>query len=255
MVIIIAVIYFCFDKEAGRLMAYAVFNSNGVNGCVKDYFKLERPIGLDGVRSRGTEDLKVVNSPTGYGYSYSFPSGHTQTSASCLTALAANLKRKWFTVIATVFPVFVGLSRVYDGVHFPKDVLVGYLLGLLVTGVSVGLWTKVKNKHALYAVSFAVLFVAMMIYGRTDDTVKIVGAYAGFILGTIFDDRLVGLENPDRWWKGVVRLAAVVGVLLGIRALTKLVFPTTLVFVFLRYTIMIFFAVGPYPMLLKKFKL
>ncbi len=60
----------------------------------------------------------------------SFPSGHASTSFACAALLA------WLTPLPAV-PLFalaalIAYSRVYDGVHYPLDVLGGAALGLAV---------------------------------------------------------------------------------------------------------------------------
>ena len=61
---------------------------------------------------------------------HSFPSGHTATSFAAATALSyfAPRYRPAFYALA----VLIGLSRLYNGVHYPTDVLAGAVLGVLV---------------------------------------------------------------------------------------------------------------------------
>lgn len=58
---------------------------------------------------------------------YSFPSGHTTASFSIAVSLSINLPYLSVILIATAFTV--GISRIYLGVHYPSDVLVGIFLG------------------------------------------------------------------------------------------------------------------------------
>jgi undecaprenyl-diphosphatase len=60
---------------------------------------------------------------------HSFPSGHTATSfaaATVLSVYAPRLRVPFFLLAA-----LIGFSRVYDGMHYPTDVLGGAVLGVL----------------------------------------------------------------------------------------------------------------------------
>lgn len=60
---------------------------------------------------------------------FSMPSGHT--SAAFCTATALSLRyRQWYVVVpAYLYAGSVGWARMYQGVHYPSDVLVGALVG------------------------------------------------------------------------------------------------------------------------------
>jgi undecaprenyl-diphosphatase len=71
-------------------------------------------------------------------FSYSFPSGHTTNSTTAYGLLAlvawrstrALMVRRIAAGAGVAVPILVGLSRIGLGVHFPSDVLGGWLLGL-----------------------------------------------------------------------------------------------------------------------------
>jgi len=78
--------------------------------------------------------------------SYSFPSGHALLSFCLFGAgaalLSADQKKRWVRIaiwtFAVVLVVAIGYSRIYLGVHYPSDVLAGYL-GALVWVLGVGI--------------------------------------------------------------------------------------------------------------------
>jgi len=71
--------------------------------------------------------------------SFSFPSGHSSGSMIAYGLLSyiawSSLPAPWNLVIAVILaavPFMVGISRIYLGVHYPSDVVAGWLLGLIV---------------------------------------------------------------------------------------------------------------------------
>ena len=61
---------------------------------------------------------------------HSFPSGHSAVSFACATMLAAAAPR--LRVPLYTLAALIAFSRLYNGDHFPLDVLAGSLLGILV---------------------------------------------------------------------------------------------------------------------------
>ena len=86
-------------------------------------------------------DLQVITDPS----SYSFPSGHVTFAVAFFGILAYLVARywrgrsRWIAVAVVLTPaVLMGPARVSWGVHWPSDVLGGYLLALL--GIQLLIW-------------------------------------------------------------------------------------------------------------------
>ena len=71
--------------------------------------------------------IRILKSPT----NYSFFSGHAASSTSIATLMYLFLRRrsKW-TVLFYIWPILFCTSRIYVGVHYPVDIIVGILAGL-----------------------------------------------------------------------------------------------------------------------------
>ncbi|HVM16021.1 MAG TPA: phosphatase PAP2 family protein [Gaiellaceae bacterium] len=73
-----------------------------------------------------------------------FPSGHSATSFAAALVLALVIGRRVPAVALFALAAGVAWSRVYVGVHYPSDVLLGSLLGLAIGGATFALAPRVR---------------------------------------------------------------------------------------------------------------
>jgi membrane-associated phospholipid phosphatase len=113
-------LYWCVSTDAGLRIGLYLMISGGINDAFKVAFHGPRPYWY-------SMDVKALAAEGTFG----IPSGHAQHAVVLWGSLAALLKRGWMWIVAIGLILFISLSRLYLGVHFPTDVLAGWLIGIL----------------------------------------------------------------------------------------------------------------------------
>ncbi|MEI6384987.1 MAG: phosphatase PAP2 family protein [Spirochaetota bacterium] len=117
--IMLPIIYWAVDRKRGARIALVFLASAFVNAWLKDLFGQARPFEFDKALGLAIES------------SHGLPSGHAQGSVVFFGMAAYFFPKPWKALVAILFPLAIGVSRVYLGVHFPTDVFLGWGLGLL----------------------------------------------------------------------------------------------------------------------------
>ncbi len=141
---LLAVISLAFYLRGWRLSAVMLVISTAggilLTTVLKEVFRRSRP--------------EIVDSGYTAGF-YSFPSGHATVAVGFYGALALILAyhlrgpARWAVVLlGTALVLLIGFSRLYLGVHYPTDVLAGFLaapLWLVSVGGVYALWLSVRG--------------------------------------------------------------------------------------------------------------
>jgi membrane-associated phospholipid phosphatase len=128
-------VYWSVDSVIGLRIGIMLLLSNGVNDIFKMAMHGPRPYWV-------STSVQGLSSEIGFGV----PSGHSQTAAGVWGIAAAGLKRTWAWVAAVTVVVLIGLSRIYLGVHFLHDVLLGWLLGGLTLWAFIKFWDPITAR-------------------------------------------------------------------------------------------------------------
>jgi membrane-associated phospholipid phosphatase len=116
--VFIPLIYWLADPRLGFRLLLLVNLTDMVTGCFKQLFHQPRPYWIGGVKEMASE------------ISYGIPSTHASGPVAFWGFLAYWVKKRWLTALVIVVVLLIGVSRMYLAVHFPHDVLAGWLLGL-----------------------------------------------------------------------------------------------------------------------------
>jgi membrane-associated phospholipid phosphatase len=278
--LILPLLYWCVDSILGIRVAIILMLSTNINGAFKLAFHGPRPYWYSpSVRGLATET------------SFGVPSGHAQSATVVWGTLAAFLQKWWGWLVAVLLIFLIGFSRLYLGVHFPHDVVLGWIIGGMILWLTLHFWNPVtawvKKQGVARQVLIAFLaslvtFLLPMIpfvwlkitswqppqdwaaYATNaislQDMATSAGTLFGLLIGLVWLARQGGFNTKGRWWMLVLRyLLGVAGVLL-IRYGLKFIFPegeTALAYFlrYLRYTLIGFWVSAGAPWMFIRLKL
>jgi len=277
---VLPVLYWCVDSRLGIRVAFILMFSTGVNDALKLAFHGPRPYWYN-------TEVKPFASETSFGV----PSGHAQNAFALWGMMAAWLKKWWGWLVAALVIFFIGISRLYLGVHFPHDVLVGWLIGGLLLWLMLRVWDPTAawlKKISLggqvlvaFFASLVLILLPLIPYlwlkltnwqpdpawaSFATDAVTLSGAFTsagtlfGLGIGLAWLTRQGGFKTSGTWWKLALRFLLGVAGVLVIRYGLKFIFPegeTVLAFLlrYLRYTLIGAWVAGGAPWTFIRLKL
>ena len=255
MVAILGFIYWCYDKKFGVFVGTNLMVGLVANPMIKNIFLRYRPYMVHSE----VKCLKPVHEGDLYDpllQGYSFPSGHTSNSSTMYFSLPVYEKKKWLVVLGILMPFLVGLSRVCLGVHYPTDVMAGWLLGAVVVALMSFLQKKIQVKWKLY-LWITLLTIPGCFYCTSNDYFTSLGMMLGFFAASLFEEKYVNFDNTKDIKKSIIRVVGGLVVFLLANVVLKTVFNAiaieSLVYLLrvIRYGLLVFVTMGVYPMMFR----
>jgi membrane-associated phospholipid phosphatase len=274
------ILYWCVDSMLGMRVGVLLMFSTSLNSALK--------IALHGVRPYWySADVRGMAEETSFGV----PSNHAQSAAVVWGLLGAFLRKWWGWLITGLLIFLIGISRLYLGVHFPHDVLLGWLLGGLILWLAVRYWDPVAARMkrlsttrkfvAAFLASVVIFLLPVIPYAWLKITnwqppqawaeyatqafslqgaATSAGTFLGMWVGFIWLTRQGGFRTRGEWWKLVLRYLLGVAGALAIRYGLKFIFPEgesvlALSLRYLRYTLIGFWVAGGAPWVFVRLKL
>jgi membrane-associated phospholipid phosphatase len=119
--LVMPAVLWCFSASLGIRLGLALLISAGTNAVLKLAFGLPRPFWVDG-------RIGALSVETSFG----LPSGHAQNAVVLWGYLAYQARRWWATLAALFLILAISFSRFYLGMHFPADIVAGWIVGGLI---------------------------------------------------------------------------------------------------------------------------
>lgn len=245
-VLVLTILYWCVDKKAGLYVSFSLFLSNVINICLKESFHIPRPIGEEGIRS-----LRVHTAG-----GFAFPSGHTQATTSFWVSIMKSFKRKYLYITGSILIILVGISRLYLGVHWPKDVIGGIIFGILSVYLTFYILNYTnKNKSYFKLILVFVISIISLIFIINSTYIKAVGILSGTIIGYYLESKYITFSVRAKLSKQIIKLILGIAGVLIVKVILKDIFPKTLGFDFIRYLLIGLWAIAGAPYVFIKLKL
>ncbi len=161
--ILLPAVFWCWDAALGLRLGVGLVVSALCNSLLKLALHMPRPYWVDA-------RVQAFSSETSFGA----PSGHAQNAVVVWGTIARFIKKPWGWTLAVFLIFFIGLSRIYLGVHFPHDVFIGWLIGALLLWAFVALekrwlpitleWSITKQIGTAFILSLFVLGLYLLVY-------------------------------------------------------------------------------------------
>jgi len=132
-IISVLIFFLDYEKAAEKIttVVFGVLTSYWFVSFLKDHVNRPRP----------HEIWDNVTLIFGRGYTESFPSGHTATVFAAAYAINTAYKGRmpWLYAVAA----WIGITRIYIGVHYPTDVLAGAVIGTACSALAIFFLSKI----------------------------------------------------------------------------------------------------------------
>jgi len=117
-IIFIPALYWCVDQRLGMRTLFILLLTDIPASAFKQLLHQPRPYWFETVNGLAAEP------------SYGIPSTHASNTLAVWGLIAITVKKAWMWIFVFILLLLIGITRLYLGVHFPQDVLGGWLIGL-----------------------------------------------------------------------------------------------------------------------------
>ena len=253
MILLIGFLYWGYKKDLGKKIAMYAITALITSVALGNIVMRRRPY-FDHTEIRCLKPRSNKGDPYDLAIQgFSFPSGHATNSVSTYAALGCNIRKKSIKIILFLIPIIIGISRIVLGVHYPTDILAGWVISALVILII----SNIRNQYVIYLL-LALLGIVGCFFSRSADYFSTLGIAFGFMAGFIFEEKRVHFVNTEKVLGMILRTLGGLIFFIVVDKILEVPFSkeflassTGLAFTVrtIRYTIASFAVVGVYPLL------
>lgn len=157
-ILVLPLVYWSIDDRLGLHIGLILMLSSSLNAILKVAFHTPRPFWV-------FPDVTAYRLDIGFG----IPSGHAQNAVAVWGVIAAYVRKAWAWIVAALLIFLIGLSRMVLGVHFPIDVLSGWIVGAILlyfyqsSYPTVFSWYRTKIRSTQLIVTLVVSLIILLI--------------------------------------------------------------------------------------------
>ncbi|MCX8059088.1 MAG: phosphatase PAP2 family protein [Spirochaetes bacterium] len=187
--IILPLLFWCIDEKGAYKLTILFFISYFINDYLKSLFKIPRPFSIN------------KNIAIAYEESFSFPSAHSQGSATIYGAISLRFKGFLKILFLIFLPILIALSRIYLGVHYPIDIICGLIIGyffvFLFSFFEKRIENFFENRSFLFKLVIIIVLDFLLIIIKYNST-SITGAFFGLSFGYILYNQINDVKKNNR---------------------------------------------------------
>jgi len=153
--LVMPALYWCLDARLGIRMGILLMISNAFGLILKLAFHSPRPYWI-------SMDVTAYTHESTFGV----PSGHAMNAAAFWGLLATAINRVWSWILMLTVIFLIGFSRLFLGVHYLLDVVVGWTLGFFLLWLFLRLETPVVSwlRRQKLSYQYLAVFAASLIF-------------------------------------------------------------------------------------------
>jgi membrane-associated phospholipid phosphatase len=234
--------FWCVGVGMGVRLLVALVGSFYVNDVLKNSFDTVRPMLAhpDVVRMPAGADITAQDEQRNW--QAAFPSGHAQHTVVFWAFVGLWLRRPLVWALALTMIVLVSISRIYLGVHWPIDILGGWLIGAIVIAAVTVVPATIERlspaQRERVIIAAAALGIGLFLIDDSAFRAKMLGFWSGSLLALLVQQRYVPFKVSGAIWMQLAKIAiGLVGVFI-LRAVLKTLLPDEVWAAWLRYALL-----------------